>query len=55
MLRQLIATQAAIDDEGFLNTLPRIDGAANSGASGEAAIFAGLAAGALIGPYRLVE
>ena len=55
VLRQLIATQAAIDDGGFLKTLPKIDGAADSGASGEARHLGDLTAGALVGPYRLIS
>ncbi len=55
VLRQLIANQAAIDAEGFLNTLPRMEGSASSAAMGEARLFAGLTAGALIGPYRVLR
>ena len=51
MLRHLIASQATIEDKGFLNTLPRMGGSANS----DARLLSDLAAGALVGPYRLIS
>jgi serine/threonine-protein kinase len=55
VLRQVIGKQAAIDSAGFLNTLPEIDGPPNLAAGWAAQPDAGLTAGALVGPYRLLR
>jgi serine/threonine protein kinase len=55
MLRQLIDTQSAIESANLLNTLPRIGGTAKLATGWPERPDAGVTAGALIGPYRLLR
>jgi serine/threonine-protein kinase len=55
MLRQVMAAQRGIDDQGFLNTLPGVGRSVSFGADIASPLFSGLSAGAVIGPYRLMR
>ncbi len=55
VFRQLIATQAGVEADGFLNTLPRMNEAPNSVTAGNAPLAGVFIPGALIGPYRLAS
>src|SRR5579862_1867834 len=55
VLRQLIAGQKRVESDDFLDTLPRVEESANGGAAGSALFPAIFAAGAIIGPYRLLS
>src|SRR5882762_5483553 len=55
VLRKLALSQESVDDDRLLNTLPRMNPPADSGAARHTLLPAAFASNALIGPYRLVR